>query len=209
MDIFITGFLLSLSLCLDIGIVNVAMIDIALKHGARPALWLGLGSCFGDLTYAILSLLGMSVLLQFVAVQWLTWIVGGGVLLWLAGKMALHAWRDAHGGEVAHAPLPPLRHLFGRGLTLALASPSAILWFAAVGGSLIAQATDGSSASAAVFLGGFFAGGLAWSIFVCYAAAHGGKLLGRRFIQACHALSATLYLYFAVLVIVNGARKLV
>ncbi|WP_035058814.1 LysE family translocator [Andreprevotia chitinilytica] len=208
MDIFFTGFLLSISLCLDIGIVNVAMIDVALKYGARPALWMGLGSCFGDLTYAALSLVGMSVLLQFTAVQWLTWIVGGGVMLWLAGKMALHAWRDAHNGHVEHAPLPPSHHLFGRGLTLALASPSAILWFAAVGGSLIAQATDGSPLAATIFLGGFFAGGLAWSIFIAYTASHGGKLLGRRFIQACHAISAVLYLYFALVVILSGAKKL-
>ncbi|GLS03584.1 lysine transporter LysE [Chitiniphilus shinanonensis] len=208
MDVFATGFLLSLSLCLDLGIVNVAIIDVSLKYGARPAFWLGLGSCFGDLVYAVLSLVGMSVLLQFEAVQWATWLGGGGILLWLAVKMAREAWRDAHRGDVEHPPLPGHRHLFGRGLTLALASPSAILWFAAVGGSLIAQATDGSALSAARFLAGFFSGGLAWTVFIVVTASHGGKLLGRRFIQACHLLSAVLYLYFAGLVLVNGARNL-
>ena len=50
------GFFLSLSLCLDIGLVNVAIISLTLSHGFRPGFWLGLGSCFGDLIYAALAL---------------------------------------------------------------------------------------------------------------------------------------------------------
>ncbi|AOY00552.1 LysE family translocator [Jeongeupia sp. USM3] len=210
MDVFITGFLLSLSLCLDIGIVNVAMIDTSLKHGMRPGLLIGLGSCFGDLAYAALSLVGMSILLQFEAVQWITWLVGGTLMLWLAVRMAREAWRSSRlpSHDTARAARPPSRQLFNRGLVLALASPSSILWFAAVGGALIANATDGSAGSAARFLAGFFAGGLAWSSFIVAMAHHGGRTLGPRFIQGCHLVSAALYLYFAVLVFGNGARTL-
>ncbi len=43
------GFFLSLSLCLDIGLVNVAILSLTLSHGFKPGFWLGLGSCFGDL----------------------------------------------------------------------------------------------------------------------------------------------------------------
>ncbi|QLG88604.1 LysE family transporter [Chitinibacter bivalviorum] len=204
MDTFFTGFLLSISLCLDIGIVNVAMIDVTLKYGRKAALWLGVGSCFGDLVYAVLALAGMSFLLQFVWVQWLTWLGGGSLLLWLAYKMAREAWQDASRPDTAHPELPSRRHLFGRGLTLAMASPSSILWFAAVGGTLIAQATDGTWLSTADFLLGFFIGGVAWTTFIILAAHHGGKTLGSRFKQGCHVASALLYLYFAALVIRNG-----
>ncbi|MDR3411592.1 MAG: LysE family transporter [Formivibrio sp.] len=208
MHTFLTGFLLSLSLCLDIGIVNVAIIDVSLKYGPRPALWLGLGSCFGDLTYATLSLIGMGFLLQFPLVKWATWLLGGSLMIYLALKMAIEAWRDAQRAAVTHPSLPGRRGLFGRGLVLALASPSAILWFAAVGGSLIAQATDGSALAAIHFLTGFFAAGLAWSIFIAYSASHGGKLLGQHFAQGCHLLSALLYLWFAGLVLHNGYQTL-
>jgi len=44
------GFLLSLSLCLDIGIVNVAMMTLAMQRSYWSGFWLGLGSCVGDLT---------------------------------------------------------------------------------------------------------------------------------------------------------------
>jgi L-lysine exporter family protein LysE/ArgO len=208
MDTFFTGFLLSLSLCLDIGIVNVAMIDVTLKYGRKAALWMGFGSCFGDLFYAVLALAGMSFLLQFVWVQWLTWLGGGALLLWLAFKMAREALRDATRAETTHPALPSRRHLFGRGLTLAMASPSSILWFAAVGGTLIAQATDGSWLGTVDFLAGFFIGGVAWTIFITLGAHHGGKTLGTRFKQGCHIVSALLYLYFALLVIRNGYQAL-
>ncbi len=65
------GFFLSLPLCLDIGIANVAIISLALSHGFKPGFVLGLGTCFGDLFYAALALAGMSVLLQFTPVRWL------------------------------------------------------------------------------------------------------------------------------------------
>ncbi|WP_455776118.1 LysE family transporter, partial [Burkholderia stabilis] len=80
------GFLLSLSLCLDIGLVNVAMLSLTLSHGFRPGFWLGVGSCVGDLVYAALALAGMAVLLQFEAVRWVVWIGGGAVLLFLTWK---------------------------------------------------------------------------------------------------------------------------
>jgi L-lysine exporter family protein LysE/ArgO len=65
-------------------------------QGLRPALLMGLGSCFGDLFYALLSLLGMSLLFSFTPVRWVMWLGGGAVLLWLAWKMARAAWHEFH-----------------------------------------------------------------------------------------------------------------
>ncbi|EGD03515.1 lysine exporter protein LysE/YggA, partial [Burkholderia sp. TJI49] len=98
------GFFLSLSLCLDIGLVNVAMLSLTLSHGFRPGFWLGVGSCVGDLVYAALALAGMAVLLQFEAVRWIVWIGGGAVLLFLTCKMAREALAPAAGpGDDADA----------------------------------------------------------------------------------------------------------
>ncbi len=55
-QLFAAGFLLSLSLCADLGVVNVAMVRAGLTHGMRAALVLGLGSCVGDMLYAVSSL---------------------------------------------------------------------------------------------------------------------------------------------------------
>lgn len=208
------GFFLSLSLCLDIGLVNVAMLSLTLSHGFRPGFWLGVGSCVGDLVYAALALAGMAVLLRFEAVRWVVWLGGGAVLLFLAWKMACEALfpepaRNIDDGAPAALARASTSRNFVRGMLLAMSSPSAILWFAAVGGALIAKAGATTPASASVFLSGFFLGGLAWTLFLCTLASQGRKRAGAGLMRACHVVSALLFAYFAYSVIVGGYRDLI
>jgi L-lysine exporter family protein LysE/ArgO len=208
------GFFLSLSLCLDIGIANVAIISLVLSQGFRPGFVLGLGTCFGDLVYAVLALAGMSALLQFTPVRWIVWIGGSIVLLFLTWKMAREALYPASAPPVegeadAHAPRQSGWRSFLRGCLLAVSSPSAILWFAAVGGALIAKAGATTPVSASVFLIGFFCGGLGWTLFICTLASHGRKRAGTQLLRVCHVLSAVLFAYFAYSVIVDGYRELI
>lgn len=207
------GFFLSLSLCLDIGLVNVAMLSLTISHGFKPGFWLGLGSCVGDLVYAALALAGMAVLLQFEAVRWAVWVGGGAVLLFLTGKMAREALSPARAGNAgpqdSASPQASAPRSFMRGVLLAMSSPSEILWFAAVGGALIAKAGATTPATASVFLSGFFLGGLAWTLFVCTLASQGRKRAGATLMRACHVVSALLFAYFSYSVIVGGYRDLI
>ncbi|KPW63597.1 putative threonine efflux protein [Pseudomonas amygdali pv. ciccaronei] len=137
---FSNGFLLSLSLCLDIGLANIAMITLSMQRGFSKGLWLGLGTCVGDLAYAVLAMLGMAVLLQYEAVRYVLWLGGTAVLAWFCFRMvmsatALSAGLDNQDVQSEKSSLA----LFLRGIFLAMSSPSAILWFAAVGGALIAR----------------------------------------------------------------------
>ncbi|MFX1734697.1 LysE family transporter [Paraburkholderia sp. A1RI_3L] len=214
LSMFSDGFFLSLSLCLDIGLVNVAMISLTLTHGFKPGFWLGLGSCLGDLIYAALALAGMAALLQFAPVRWVVWIGGGAILLFLTWKMAREAVNPAVAPAVAGEADASTPHLspsrgFTRGALLALSSPTAILWFAAVGGALIAKSGATNASGAAVFLSGFFLGGLAWTLFLCSLASHGRKRAGPGLLRACHVLSALLFAYFSWSVIVNGYHDLI
>lgn len=207
---FSNGFLLSLSLCLDIGIANIAMITLAMQRGFWQGMWLGLGTCVGDLIYAVAALAGMTVLLQFESVRWALWIGGSALLCWFALKMLLAAWRG--GGdldrEVEVVRESPWRE-FLRGIFLAMSSPSAILWFAAVGGALISRSGAGSALDAGLFLGGFFAAGLFWCVTLCTVASHGGRLLGQRLLTWSYVASAAIFCYFAVYVIVSGYREFI
>jgi len=208
------GFFLSLSLCLDIGLVNVAMISLTLSHGFRPGFWLGLGSCVGDLIYATLALAGMAALLQFESVRWVVWIGGAAILLFLTWKMAREAIFPASAPAVAgdgNSGTPRLSAWRGflRGVLLAVSSPSAILWFAAVGGALIAKAGATSPKTALIFLGGFFLGGLCWTLFICGLGSRGRKRAGAGMLRVCHVLSALLFAYFSYSVIVNGYHDLI
>ncbi|MCI4237815.1 LysE family translocator [Dickeya dianthicola] len=215
--VMLSGLLLSLSLCLDLGIVNTAIINRGIRDGAGAAFFIGLGSCFGDLIYATLSVLGMAVIFNYTPVRWLLWIGGGGVLLWLSFSMARSAWLDyrQHRGLPIdtvtvfspRAPAPAYRD-FISGMGMALASPSALLWFAAIGGTLIAQATDGSARQVTLFLGGFFIGGVLWTLFMALLIQYGRGALKGRLSFYCSALSSVLFAVFAAQVIVNGYQTL-
>jgi len=228
LELFITGFALSLSLCLDLGIVNVAAFSTAATRGARPSFVLGLGSCFGDLAYAIIAMLGIAALLHIEWVRWVLWLGGSAVLLYLAVKMLLQSLR-AHvpvGGNEANAEVtgaPPDRPRFqfagdfGKGFAMAIASPSAILWFASVGGSLIATTAGGaagnSNGGAWPFFLGFFICGVAWSAAVALIGSriHRGVQragFAQTFTRGLAAVSALLFAVLAVKVMIDGYRTL-
>ncbi|WP_460416340.1 LysE family translocator [Pseudomonas sp. microsymbiont 2] len=206
---FSNGFLLSLSLCLDIGMANIAMITLAMQRGFLQGFWLGLGTCVGDLVYAIAALAGMAVLLQFEAVRWTLWLGGSALLVWFAVKMLLAAWRGGHLESRGQVVAESGWREFLRGIFLAMSSPSAILWFAAVGGVLISRSGTGGPLEAGLFLAGFFAAGLFWCVSLCAVASHGGRLLGDRLLTWSYVLSAAIFCYFAVYVIVSGYREFI
>lgn len=207
---FTSGFLLSLSLCLDIGMANIAMITLAMQRGYFQGFCLGLGTCVGDLIYAVLALAGMTVLLQYESVRWVLWIGGSALLVYFAVKMIYSAIHHssvlAQAGE-ADSGSP--RKEFFRGIFLAMSSPSAILWFAAVGGTLIARSGGGGIASSGLFLAGFFCAGLVWTMSLCLAATQGGKLLGDKLLRYSYLASAAIFCYFAVYVILSGYQEFI
>jgi L-lysine exporter family protein LysE/ArgO len=207
---FSNGFLLSLSLCLDIGVANIAMITLAMQRGYLQGFWLGLGTCFGDLFYAVLALAGMTVLLQYEWVRWALWIGGSVLLIGFAIKMVMsavssHSSLAMAGGAYQRSGFRE----FSRGVFLAVSSPTAILWFAAVGGTLISRAGGQGTLSTALFLSGFFAAGVAWCVFICFAASHGGRLLGDKLLKYSYWVSAAIFCYFAMYVILSGYQEFI
>lgn len=79
------------------------------------------------------------------SVRWVLWIGGSLMLLWFAWKMVQSALRPAAKlslGDIGQQL--NMRQNFLRGILLAISSPTAILWFAAVGGALIARMSNDS-----------------------------------------------------------------
>ncbi|MGD0461375.1 MAG: LysE family transporter [Tepidisphaeraceae bacterium] len=211
MELFWSGFLVSLSLCLDLGLVNVAAMRAGVQAGAVCSFALGAGSCFGDLFYAILALLGVSALLGFPAVRWCLWLGGSAILMYFTLKM----FRDflcpekieaLSGAEKADKQTAAV--CFVQGFGIALASPSAMVWFASIGGAVIATTAQADGARTWLFFCGFFCSGLLWSLFVAIVSAQ-GRRLGVRFIRGFALLSAAAFAWLAVKVFLAGYRSLV
>ncbi|HXU04646.1 MAG TPA: LysE family transporter [Polyangia bacterium] len=204
MQQFWSGFLLSLSLSLDLGLVNVAIVRTALNRGGRAAFLVGAGSCLGDLVYFVAALFGVATLLRSTPFRWAIWIGGTAVLLFLAVKMVREVLRPRLIDlDDRAAPASNGASLFGWGVALALASPTAILWFAAVGGSVIA-ASGGTKSQLIPFAAGFAVAGIAWSAALAAAASLFERVGGRKVARVLAVVSALLFLYFAGVVFLRG-----
>jgi L-lysine exporter family protein LysE/ArgO len=185
--------------------VNVAVIRISLQQGGRAGVLVGLGSCLGDLIYFTLALFGASALLEWAVVRWVVWAVGSSALVFLTWRMTREAIHPKKLDLNEAAPLAQ-RNLLFTGLGLALASPTAILWFAAVGGSVIASFGRGNT-SLWAFGAGFAAAGVAWAVLFAHAVAT-LRMLGDRVVRVLSAASAVLFLYFAIVVFTDGLKSI-
>jgi len=208
---FISGFVVSLSLCLDFGIVNIAIVKEVIQLGFWPSFLIGVGSSFGDLTYAIIAMTGVSLLLGFSGVRWVLWIGGTLVLLYFTYKMLRSAWNPRWvtltRSHESTGTLPQNRSHFKSFLSgwgLAMASPTAIVWFGSVGGSMIARSPVSGFQAVSFFLSGFFAAGLLWSLALSILAVVSGRTLGTLFIRVLSISSALLFLYFAIDIFIEG-----
>ena len=90
-----------------------------------------------------------------------------------------------------------------------MSSPSAILWFAAVGGALIAKAGATTPATASVFLSGFSSAASRGHSSCARSQARPQARGCRADARACHVASALLFAYFSYSVIVGGYRDLI
>lgn len=166
---FVTGFVLCISLCLDIGIVNTAIINVAIRNGFRSSFLIGLGSCVGDILYAFLSFMGIGILFSIPYVKMIIWAGGNmlliGILISLLMKVRSEADFSAHPDRIDKAGT----RYFRTGILLSLSSPTSILWFASIGGSLIAvQNQHNSFHLTLIFFSGFSLAGIFWSLGLSY-----------------------------------------
>jgi len=208
MELFISGFLLSLSLCLDLGIVNVAIIKTGIEKGFLPSFNIGLGSTIGDILYATLSVLGITLILKFLYVRWVLWVGGTIILLYFCGKMILQIFRQDY-VKSDESQLLRNHHYFLNGLVLALSSPTAILWFASIGGSVMAAQSFHNRFELIYFFGGFTCSSIVWSFMLAFVSYHGGQLMKTQIKKIFSILSAFIFLGLAIYVFLDGYKKLI
>ncbi len=211
MSIFITGFLLSLSLCLDLGIVNVATIKNGIERGFIPALYIGLGAGVGDMIYAVFSLFGLSMVSDNIFFRWFFWIGGTLILLYMCFNMVRQAIKPKDINQlIEHKEKISIGSTkdFLYGIGLALASPSSILWFATIGGSVIASTNTKGKTSIFLFFIGFFIASELWSTFIAFLSSRGSRNIGFKLMRSCSILSSILFLYFAIKIFIEGYHNL-
>lgn len=210
MSLFIAGFLLSVSLCLDIGIVNIAIFRAGINDGFKRALEIGIGSTAGDLIYAVISFAGIRLLLEIQWIRWLLWIGGTIALLYLSGKLIAGSLKN--GGSFPDKKIAQsgsVRNNFLYGCILALSSPSSMIWFATIGGGLIASQPLSGITGYIDFLSGFVLAAILWSFIMAGLSFYSGRGLPDRIKLLLSFLSAAIFLVLAVINFMNGYRVLI
>jgi L-lysine exporter family protein LysE/ArgO len=166
--IMLKGLALGLGAAVPIGPVNVEIARRVLRNGFRNGFALGCGAVSIDVTYAILSSLGLRPVLNRPALL-LPLTVGGILLLTVLGLLSLRAaarvmstdpLRDPpRGGSVHGAYLT--------GLLMTLLNPMTLaFWFVAVPGT-VGSITSDPARDLPIICAGVFVGTIAWVIYFC------------------------------------------
>lgn len=205
--IFLMAFGLGIAICLPPGPIIAEAIRRGTARGFRAALALELGSIIGDITWAVIALIGAAFLVQNAVARLILGFAGVGLLLWLAWG----ALRDAWTGHMPKA-LEDASHQddFRTGAAISLANPQAIAFWLTIGGSI--ASTGLSDTPGAQHFTMFFAGYLLALILYCF----GVSALvawGRRFItptvmRGLNVICALALSYFAVILLSDTLRML-
>jgi threonine/homoserine/homoserine lactone efflux protein len=111
---------------------NMAIMNVAMSQGRRPALALAAGVITMSTCWGLIAVTGISTLLVRYAHALLFLKIAGGLyLLWLAWKAARSAVRDAPASEVIR-PAAELGALYRRGILMHLGNPKAVLAWVAI-----------------------------------------------------------------------------
>ena len=191
---FLPAYSILLVAVMSPGPAVAMLLGLGLSRGRGTALIASVGIAAGSSTIAVVTLLGMGLVLQQVA--WaitLMRMIGAAYLLWLA----FGAFRKAlNPPKVTPADMPPLSapRAFLTGYLLQVTNPKAIVFWIAIGA---VGATKGASASVTLlFLLGAFAISLAGHGF--YAVALSATPVRRAYQRARRGVEATLGLLFAL-----------
>lgn len=155
MSDFVQGLGFGLILQISVGPVCIAVLHRGISHGFRHAWAVAWGAALVDTLYIILSVLGVSALMQVEAAR-LAVGIAGALLLAFFGVRYLRAPAEAEQGRPARAGGSVLGSFsFGVGLTLT--NPLTILFWAGVLGATMSTRTFAAQNGVVLFAAGCIA----------------------------------------------------
>ncbi|HEY8323908.1 MAG TPA: LysE family transporter, partial [Ktedonobacterales bacterium] len=153
----LTGVTLGLAYSAAPGVVNTEATRRGSARGFGAAFAVEAGALIGDMTWAILALVGVSLTARFWPVQVTLGLVGGLFLLrmaWLAAHDALFRRRPQSGAASGRSD-------FTTGVVFGLANPVGLAFWSGLGGGVVASGAP--PLGVLLFLLAFFLGALLWS----------------------------------------------
>ncbi|OWV78358.1 amino acid transporter [Rhizobium sp. R634] len=173
---------------------NMAIMNVAMSRGRRPALALAAGVITMSTCWGLIAVTGISTLLvSYVHALLVVKLAGGVYLLWLAWKAARSAiTSEVTAGEVVR-PAVPLVALYRRGILMHLGNPKAVLGWVAI--MSLGLKPGASPEMAVTAFGGCVLLGI--TIFAGYALLFSTAPMVRAYARAWRWIEASLAVFFA------------
>ena len=184
--LFFSAFALSLVFAVQPGVIGFEALRRGITGGWSAALHVELGSLVGDGVWAVLALLGASVLFQNRFVTLLLGLFGSGLIL----RYAWDAWRASRQDLDITLSGEARGNHFVAGAMLSLSNPQNITAWLGMSGAIIGLGfLDPQPIHLLVFFAGFMIAQVCWCFFFATVVEYGRRLLNplifRRINLAC------------------------
>ena len=175
--LFVAAFAMSVAFAAQPGVIAFEALRRGVAHGFSAALRVELGSLLGDGLWALIALLGASILFQNRLMTLALGMVGCAMLL----RFAWEAWQASRGDvALAGAGSDRSNHLLA-GALLSLSNPQNITFWLGMSGTIIGFGfLDPQPSHLLVFLAGFMIAQVCWCFFFAALVEFGRRLLTQR-----------------------------
>lgn len=190
--LFFSAFALSLVFAAQPGVIGFEALRRGITGGWSAALRIELGSLVGDGVWALLALLGASVLFQNRFVTLLLGLFGSGLIL----RYAWDAWRASRQDIEIAAGGDARDNHFVAGAMLSLSNPQNITAWLGMSGAIIGLGfLDPQPIHLLVFFSGFMIAQVCWCFFFATVVEYGRRLLNQRIFRRIN-LACALFLAY-------------
>jgi len=195
LTLFLAAVVLSLIFCATPGAVNTQALRVGVTGGFHRAFGVETGSIVGDMSWAVIALIGLAVVWDNSAARIVLGILGGAFLLYLAYQGLL----DARKKEIADVEIPKGHTDFVTGVIMSFANPFQIPFWIGIGSSSIAVImSEPQLMDFLVFYIGYFVGAMIWGSAYSALVGYGRKYITPNLFRALSAICALVLLYFAI-----------
>lgn len=193
--LFISAVALSLIFCATPGAVNTEAIRLGVSGGFRRAFGVEMGSIVGDMSWAVIALIGLAFIWDNSIARLVLGVLGGAILLYLA----YNGLKDARRKELPEADMPKGHSDFVTGVIISFLNPFQLPFWIGIGSSTIAVImSDPQAIDFAVFYLGYFVGAMIWGVSYSALIGYGRKYVTVNLFRGISLLCALVLGYFAI-----------
>lgn len=198
--LFFSAFAIAISFAIQPGVIGFESLRRGISHGWTAALHVELGSLVGDATWAVIALLGASILFQNAVITLLMSFFGCFLLL----RFAWEAWKAAQSDVDFEAGKTEGNNHFVAGAMLSLSNPQNITGWLGMSGTIIGLGfLNPQPIHLAVFFTGFMIAQVIWCFFFATVVEYGRRMLTQRIYRWINLTCAVFLAYLSLTLMIQ------